>query len=167
MKRVLAAATFCVLAACGSGAPAVNNPGATDNDVFTLSTPELTLGPGEEKTFCYYTKMKNVQPFGVKRFESTMASGSHHLILFTLKQETRPEGTLEECGFPRSGGFGGSRVIPVWTYAAQSPDASIEMPEGVGMTIEAEQHVVIQMHYLNQHANISLFQSVVLNRGFY
>ena len=133
MKRAIFAGLVCFVLACGGSTPFVDG-GLAAPDSFSVSSPDLTIGPGQEKTFCYYTKLTNPQPFGVRRFESTMSPGSHHLIVFSLKSEARPLGTLEECSFPR-GGFGSSRTIPVWLYAAQSPEASIDLPAGVGTTV--------------------------------
>lgn len=136
---------------CGS-TPGSSTPGPQTNEPapLTLVSPELQLAPGQEKTFCYYTTLTNATPVGVRKFESTMTPGSHHLILFTTSERAKPDGTLEECGFPGGRrGPGGTRSIPVWAYAAQTPTAEIAMPSGVGMTFKERQPVILQMHYLN------------------
>jgi hypothetical protein len=81
----------------------------------------------------------------VKRWRSTMTPGSHHLILFFTGSAQQPDGTLtEDCGFGAS-----VASAPVWAYAASEPEADFDLPHGVGMAIEPQQHLFVQMHYLN------------------
>jgi hypothetical protein len=113
---------------------------------FQIVTPELEIAPGQEVTYCYYTTIPIEQTAGVKRWESRMTPGSHHLILYFLPSLSQPEGTLtQDCEV-----FGGAGAgAPIWTYSSQTPEAVMALPDGVGMDIEAGQPAVIQMHYLN------------------
>jgi len=109
---------------------------------FQILTPEIVLAPGDEKTYCYYTSVPIDAAVGVKRWESQMTQGSHHLIVFFTGDSAVPDGTLtEQCG---SAGGG-----PIWTYASQSPHQEAIMPAGVGMRVGARQKLFVQMHYLN------------------
>ena len=66
------------LVACGS-----DNQGG-DDDVpvdaadplpgsnFRITTPDITIHPGEEVTYCYYTTVPTTETLGVKRWSSTM-----------------------------------------------------------------------------------------------
>jgi len=111
---------------------------------FQIVTPEIEIAPGEEVTYCYYTTVPIDAVAGVKRWESHMTPGSHHLILYLLGNGPA-DGTLtEDCNF-----FDGGSGAPVWAYAAQTVDAAFAMPDGVGMDIGADQRAVVQMHYLN------------------
>ena len=125
---------------------------------FQIVSPDIALMPGEEATWCYYTVLPVDVASGVKKWESVMTPGSHHMILYTTASETRPDGTLtEDCEV-----FGGGFDAPVWTYAAQTPEAEFPMPEGVGMSIAANQPVVVQMHYLNA-SDSELVANVTIN----
>jgi hypothetical protein len=136
---------------CGSTpSSAPPPPTSQTTNTFSLTSPEFTLRAGEEKTFCYYTKLSNERAFGARKFTSSMTPGSHHLILYMTSEATRPEGTFEACGiFPGTRGGRNPAAIPVWAYAAQTPEGSLEMPEGVGMLVRDRQPVILQMHYLN------------------
>jgi len=83
---------------------------------------------------------------GVKRWQSQMSPGSHHLIMYFTTEADEPDGTIVKgC----SGFGGGVSNVPVWTYSSQTRAGETVMPAGVGMTVGAQQHGYVQMHYLN------------------
>jgi hypothetical protein len=112
---------------------------------FFLKTPDITVKPGEERTYCWYTTMKLDRDLGVKHWASHMSEGSHHMIVYFTDQAEKPDGTIDEA----CGGLGGGVNIPVWTYSAQNVDAEMKIPDGVGMMVPKNQALYIQMHYLN------------------
>lgn len=124
---------------------------------FQLTTPPITIPAGTESTWCYYftipagpaaaTTGGGDGSHGVKRWESLMSKGSHHLIVYFTATAKAPDGTVDQ----NCQGFGDGTVgnLPVWSYSAQEAHASNAMPDGVGMTVAADQHGYIQMHYLN------------------
>lgn len=112
---------------------------------FQIVTSEITLQPGEERTFCYYTTIPVSTDVGVKRWTSQMSPGSHHLILFFTASQEHPDGTVtENCGVTNSG-----LNPPIWTYSAQTPENEFTLPAGVGMKVRANQKAFVQLHYLN------------------
>lgn len=128
----------------GSGSGSGMMPGAPlepPAQGFQVVTPIIELQPGAEVTYCYYTRMPNAELAGVKRWESKMTPGSHHMILYFTQTELKPQGTLTQDGC--GAGLG------VWTYSAQEPSVSFAMPKDIGMTVPAGQPAFIQMHYLN------------------
>jgi hypothetical protein len=140
------------LSACGDdgggATPAADagSPDASAGEGFDVRSPDLTIGPGEEKTYCYYTTLALDRDVGVKHWSSLMTPGSHHMIVYFTDAPAAADGTVEEgCG-----GFGsGAANIPVWTYSAQDTEAEMKIPAGVGMKVARAQHLYIQMHYLN------------------
>jgi hypothetical protein len=153
-----------LLWACGSvpaGTPQDPGPDPVPaSSILELVTPELSLAPGEEKTYCYYTTLANTEAIGVRRFESTMTTGSHHLILFATRRAMKPDGTVAECNF--LGGQATPTSVPIWVYSAQSPEWAMDMPPGVGMTLDAQQPVFVQMHYLNASPTTTLRPKVTI-----
>jgi hypothetical protein len=113
---------------------------------FQIRTPDVVIEAGQEITYCYYLRMPAATEVGVKRWQSRMTAGSHHMIVYFTPTEQQPEGTLSANG---CGNLGGITNLPVWTYSAQSAEGSATMPAGVGMTVPAQQPAYIQMHYLN------------------
>lgn len=140
-----------VLIACGGGGMSGDDTGGDDDPgpdadpglQFRIQTPDIEIAPGEEVTYCYYTTIDIDDTVGVKKWSSTMAQGSHHLIVYFSDEQLYPDGTVtEDCG-----GAG----IPYWTYSAGTPEYENPMPDGVGMTVNAQQHLYVQLHYLNTH----------------
>jgi hypothetical protein len=127
-------------AVADSGAAAA--PLAPPPSGFQIATPPQTIGPFEERTFCYYTTLSNPSAVGVKRYASQLMPGSHHMIMAYAQKALQPDGTIGDCG----GGFGGI-VFPA--FGSQMREEELAMPAGVGIALAARQAVVVQMHYLN------------------
>jgi len=149
------AAALVVGAACGGGGgggdggdddvpdvDAGTNPPA---EGFRIQSPSITIEPGQEVTYCYYTTLNLPRTMGVKRWSSVMTPGSHHLIVF-FQNHGKADGTIDQdCG-----GVGGSvSNLPVWTYSAQTPTNEAVMPAGIGMQVNQGQQAYVQMHYFN------------------
>jgi hypothetical protein len=113
---------------------------------FQIKSPEQTIAAGQEITLCYFLKMPNTTEVGVKKWESQMTPGSHHMILYFTQTAAGPEGTVSATN---CGGVGSGTGVPIWTYSAQNAHNAAVMPAGVGMTVPAAQYAYIQMHYLN------------------
>lgn len=155
--RWISALSLACLAACGSSdSPPSDDDGELDGGTsgdlpvpaqgFQVRTPDVVIEAGQEITYCYYLRMPNAAEVGIKRWQSRMTTGSHHMIVYFTSAELQPEGTLSSDG---CGGLGSLGNLPVWTYAAQSADSAAEMPSGIGMAVAAGQPAYIQMHYLN------------------
>src|SRR5688500_18984044 len=150
LARGLFASCFVMVAACGGGGD--NPPGGDDDPAspdasddppangFRIESPPLTIEPGEEVTYCYYTTIDVDTEVGVKRWSSRMTAGSHHLIVYFTDQAGAPDGTLTEDCDTISGN------LPVWTYSAGTPEYENVMPEGVGMLVKPQQKLFVQMH---------------------
>ena len=143
---------FALCAACGGqdpGSPEAStssNEPPPDENTLRISTPELVLGPGEEKTFCYFTSLPTTETVAVKRYVSAMTEGSHHMIVFLTREPAQPEGTFAECN---KVGLASGVDVPLWAYASQEAEGELVMPEGVGVELAAGQPIMVQMHYLN------------------
>ena len=142
-----------VLAACGHDP--VDQP-SPDSSVapargFRVVSPDITIEPGQEITYCYYFRTPNTEELAINRWQSEMTPGSHHMIMYTTATETMPEGSISSSG---CGGFG-SQNVPSWTYAAQTPTAMVTLPADDGAGKPLAQRIApgtpayFQMHYLN------------------
>lgn len=145
-----------LIAACTAGSGGGDDTGDDGDDTvdppeygFRIETPEITIAPGEEVTYCYFTTVDIDEAVGVKRWSSTMTPGSHHLIVYFTDSAGMPDGTVtEDCDT-----LGGAGNIPVWTYSAGTPEHENVMPAGVGMTVDAQQTLFVQLHYFNATPN--------------
>lgn len=118
---------------------------------FQIVSPDITIEPGQEITYCYYFRTPNTEDLVIKKWTSSMTPGSHHMIMYTTTSDSKPPGTVSDqsCGNFSVGN------IPSWTYAAQNPEAEVALPpddgNGVplGQEIPANTAGYFQMHYLN------------------
>ncbi|MCX5742862.1 MAG: hypothetical protein NT062_10240, partial [Proteobacteria bacterium] len=161
----------------GVDAPATTPDGAVVDPPppargFQIISPDITINPGQEITYCYYFKTPNTETLAIKRWSSVMTPGSHHMIMYTTTGEnpSHPPGsapTPDACG----AGTGGVS-IPVWTYSAQNSVQDLPMPtddgagKPVGMEIAAGQNAHFQMHYLNT-SDLPIQAHVTLNAEAY
>jgi hypothetical protein len=120
---------------------------------FQIKTPEITIMPGQEITYCYYLKTPNTEDMVVKKWSSVMTTGSHHMILFTTGTLGMPEGTVSasQCGV----GGASAQNVPAWIYAAAQEVAELALPtddgtgKPLGQVITAGKPAYVQMHYVN------------------
>lgn len=112
---------------------------------FQLKTPTFTLNPGQEVFNCWHVATPNTDTFAVGEWDSQMAKGSHHFILYRADTDSSatPQGVLTNAGCTQ--GFGGS----TWLYTGGSPRGHLLMPDGVAMTIKGGQRLDFDMHYIN------------------
>lgn len=137
------------LAACGGGDdnPAGDDVADPDGGLdqpdygFQIVTPDIEVGAGIETTKCFYTTVDIDEDVGVKQWASEMTDGCHHLIVYFTDTAAAPDGTVDDCE--------AASGVPVWTYSAQTQEQHLDMPENVGMKVKAQQHLYVQMHFLN------------------
>ena len=98
----------------------------------------FTIPPGGEVYKC----QNFANPFGevaeVRKFESHMTPGSHHLLLFY--NEGASDGPLEDCS---------GLEFAATPYSTQLPDDEVAFPAGVAARIDPSTGIRLQSHYLN------------------
>ena len=170
------------LAACKGGDTGTGGGGGDDTTMpdaavlqpptrgFQIVSPEITITAGQEITYCYYFKTPNTDLMVIKKWESHMEPGSHHMILFTTPTEVQPAGTISST----TCGIGGSSAqnIPAWMYGAQTADATLALPadDGAGKPLGQEippgTPAYIQMHYVNSQ-DVDIKVHVTVNAEAY
>lgn len=148
--------------AASNGGPDARPASARDLPVpaegFQIFTPDIEIAAGQEVTYRYITRYQGPE-VGVKRWQSKMAQGSHHAILYFQPSTQVPDGTVEEGACLGAG-------IPQWMYSTQTPDNEAVMPSGVGMTVPTGTVMCVEMHYLNA-SDASIFGGVTINGEAY
>jgi hypothetical protein len=121
---------------------------------FTVQSSDLQIAAGQEITECYYFHTPNTTALPITAWASHMTPGSHHMIMFWGSESQPADGTVDQnCGIG-----GGATSIPIWVYASQTPDQTLQIPtdDGTGTNtplaqpVPANQPAVFQMHYLNE-----------------
>lgn len=158
MRSSLVMVLATMAAACSNGKPGGGGGGggggSTGAPAFEIHSSNVTLMPGQEVTYCYYFHTSNTQTVAVNKWVSTLAPGSHHMIMYLNPSGSQPaDGTIDQT----CGGFGGGGAgnIPVWTYATQVENQEEALPADDGSGKPLAQNIAagsagyLQMHYLN------------------
>ncbi len=106
-----------------------------------ISTPMFEVPPGAEKFACYHTEIPVDGPINVHYYESVMAAGSHHFILYKTDNDATPVGTMDQNGCIT--GF------QSWIYSSAQPHIDLQIPEGVAFALGSRQRIAFDMHYIN------------------
>lgn len=117
-----------------------------DPSYIDIATPEVTIGPGEDKMLCYH--MTIPEEIITDNMEAYQGKYGHHIVVLTAK-EPQPEGTLEDCT---------DRTAMTKYGAFMLPDTPLK--EGYGLEIPKGLKVVIQFHYLNVGSTPELVRDV-------
>jgi hypothetical protein len=161
LLRVLLGATV-ALAACSndSNSNGDDSPGtpdasvATDGaigpdafvppaDSYSLIWGPVTVQPGEESTQCVTLNLGNVPAVHIGQIHNQLTGGSHHLIVYRTGEDEKP---LAPCN-PFAGTLSSDGTTPL--MITQRHDETLTLPNGVAFTLGAQQHIRLEMHYIN------------------
>lgn len=101
-----------------------------------LVTPEVIIGAGEEKQWCWYID----NPFGELAISGASAfqgTGGHHMSLM-IPDPQKPSGTLDDCT------SGAANQDMRWFLQTTN-----ELPAGVALDVPSDMRFVVQFHYVN------------------
>jgi hypothetical protein len=156
-------------AAGAGGAPATNSqslynattgelPAPPMGEGIQISTTAFDLPAGAEQFKCFHSQIPvDGSEIDVRYYESKMAKGSHHFILYKDDGNASPVGTMDNTGCLTN--FQG------WIYSSAQPHVDLAMPDGVAMVLAGNQRVQFDMHYINTSTE-TLHASVTLNVTF-
>lgn len=104
------------------------------------------LEAGAETTMCVVQRLGNINPAFVRRVTASLGEASHHLIVYRSRQ-------TEERRTPfRCSGFSGVLTLEqsdTPMLIAQQAESELRMPDNVGLTIEANQMMMLEFHSIN------------------
>jgi hypothetical protein len=142
--------TLCSLcAACSSsdedGGGGAEQPDAGYGASYTVDWGPVTVEPLEEDTRCVVVRVGNDAPIKVGKFVNQLGAGSHHLIVYRVADQTeRPEpfpcDPFQDVLDPTQG-------APL--AITQKAEETIVLPPGVAYSLEANQMIRIEMHFIN------------------
>jgi hypothetical protein len=113
----------------------------TPDQGVQIVTKEYDLAPGQEKFTCYHGQIDKEGEIDVKYWESRMAIGSHHFILYQADNDSAALGTMDETGCLTN--------FTNWIYSSAQPHIDLQIPEGVAMVLNSKQRINFDMHYIN------------------
>jgi hypothetical protein len=131
-------------AGCTSGNAAGPDAGGTDGGTsLGLSIGPIPLAPGDEKTVCTTVRLSNAADVDVVAMTTSLAPGSHHLILY------RSTATAESPSLTPCQTFDTVMQGDVPLLLAGTLQTELTLPSGVAYHLPAGQMVKIEAHYIN------------------
>lgn len=137
--------------ASNDDAPPLVDSGPPPEPAFKLQSPEIEVMPGQNVAYCWYFRTPNPKPLAIQRWTSSMASGAHHMVLFTTRaSELKPAGMVTtDCG-----GSTGLGYFPGWLYSSASAEDELKLPEDgegkpLAMELPANQAAYVRIHFIN------------------
>jgi hypothetical protein len=120
-------------------------PGNPAGLTYSLSFGPVTVQPGEEHTKCLVLRLGNPSSIHIGSIHNTLSLGSHHMIVYR-STETVEQTTPFDC-FPFTDTLDPSAGSTL--MVTQKRDDTLALPTGVGFTIDANQMIRLEVHYIN------------------
>ncbi len=124
---------------------AVDAGSAATSETYSVEWGPVVAQPGEEDTRCVVKRLSNEGPILVNELVNDLGGFSHHLILYrTADTEERPEPF--PCD-PFTDTLDPTQGSPL--AVTQRREEQIQLPRGVAYTLEPNQMIRIELHYIN------------------
>lgn len=132
----------------GNGTTATDGGGGAGDPVpgqQTITFGPVTIQPGEENTQCIQARLKNTDILRVHEMHNLLNQGSHHLIIYRTT-DTEEILTPYDCE-PFVDTLDPTKGSPL--MVTQKHEETLTLPEGVAFTLEPNQMIRLEVHYLN------------------
>jgi hypothetical protein len=135
MLKALPAAVALALVGCSNPPP----------QTFTVSFPTLTVPAGTERTQCIIKRLGNPGQIHVGQIHNVLGPSSHHMIVYRVT-DTVEQPTPTDCT-PFTEALDPTKGSPL--MITQKKDDLLALPPGVAYTLDANQMLRIELHYIN------------------
>ena len=142
----LLASSFCItaIAACGQSTGTASS-GVAAGTSYSLTFSPGMVQPGVENTQCVVRRLGNPASIHVGTIHNTLSNGSHHMIVYR-SAETVERTTPFAC-VPFTDTLDPAKGSTL--MVTQKHDDLLNLPAGVGFTLDADQMIRIELHYIN------------------
>lgn len=128
-----------------AGSTGTEEPPPFEGEQFHLEIGPITVQPGEEDTVCVLKRLSNTEAVKVGQIDNTITSSSHHMIVYRTHAEEERTEPFECAPFldtlnPEAG----APLMVTQKYAD-----TLRFPDGVGISLEPEQMIRLELHYIN------------------
>jgi hypothetical protein len=113
---------------------------------YTTSIGPIHLNPGDEITLCVIRRLGNDTAQYVRRVTAELGPSSHHLIFYRSVQTTERLTPFRCTGLS---GITNFQMMDAPLLIAQQAHTQLQMPDGVGIAIDANQMTRIEFHLIN------------------
>jgi hypothetical protein len=146
-QSVRATIAFVLLLGAGCGSE-VSSTGVDPATSFSVTFGPTTVSPGVERTQCVIKRLGNPAPIHVGRIKNELNGPSHHLIVYKTAVTTEQVEPFD-CQ-PFTDTLNPEKGSPL--MITQKHEETLELPEGVAFTLDANQMIRLEMHYINAGA---------------
>ncbi len=126
------------------------NDSGNGTQSYTVQFGPITVMPGQENTQCIVVSLKNAAQIHVGQIHDLLGTASHHMILYKLAAGTAEQPTPFDCQ-PFQSALNPSTGNPL--IISQKPDDTLTLPQNVAFTLDPNQIVRLEMHYINANPN--------------
>jgi hypothetical protein len=153
---VVALAAAACVASCSSaskpsgtsGGDAGGDDGGTGPASYTVTFGPIQVPPSTENTQCIVVRLGNAAAIHVGQIHDLLGNSSHHMILYKVA-DTTEQPTPFDCK-PFTDTLNPAKGNPL--IISQKKDDTLTLPKGVAFTLDANQMVRLEMHYINASA---------------
>jgi hypothetical protein len=153
MRTLALVSTFLLAAACGgdSGGNGDGDGGAGSPDAsivpgqVSVTWGPITVPAGMEDTRCVVKKLGNDSQLRVGSIHNVLGATSHHFIVYRVGEQA--EQTTPFACQPFADTLDPTKGAPL--MITQRADETLTLPDGVAFTLEANQTVRLEMHFIN------------------
>jgi hypothetical protein len=132
-------------AAAPDGDVIMTTDSGAGTESFTVQFGPITVMAGEENTQCIIVPLGNTSEIHVGQIHDVLGTASHHMILYKVAAQAT-QATPFSCQ-PFQGALDPSSGNPL--IISQKMNDTLTLPQGVAFTLDANQMVRLEMHYIN------------------
>ena len=129
----------------GGGGGGDDSGGPPPPGSFSITFGPLAAPATEEHTKCIVKRLGNPDKMHVGSVHNVLSLGSHHLIVYRTN-DTAEQTTPFDCK-PFTDTLDPTKGSTL--MISQKRDDTLQLPDGVGYTLDANQMVRLEMHYIN------------------
>jgi hypothetical protein len=112
---------------------------------YTVQFGPIQVPPGTENTQCIIVSLKNAQQIHVGQIHDLLGTASHHMILYKIAPQPE-QATPFDCQ-PFQSALNPAMGNPL--IISQRMDDTLTLPPNVAFTLDPNQMVRLEMHYIN------------------
>lgn len=128
-----------------AGGGGAGGGGLSATGPYTLQFGPITVANGYEDTQCLVLRLHNANPIHVGSIHNVLGTSSHHMIVYKV-DDTVEQTTPFDCQ-PFTETLNPAKGQPL--MITQKSDEVLTLPDGVAFTLDANQMIRIEMHYIN------------------
>ena len=119
--------------------------GGGANGSWTVQFGPMMVPAGTERTQCVVKRLGNAAVIHVGAIHNVLGDSSHHMIVYQVS-DTTEQPTPFDCQ-PFADTLNPAKGSPL--MVSQKKDDTLQLPDGVAFTLQANQMLRIEMHYIN------------------